>query len=219
MAFDAGLTEDLRRLGREHGATLYMTLLAAYAAVLARHSRQDDFAIGSPTAGRPHGELEPLVGMFVNLLTMRVDCGGDPTFVELLTRVREGTLDAYAHQDLPFEQLINELNHTRDVGRSALFQVAFAMQNYAAPARTSTSGLAVSPFGSVASATRFELELALFEGADGLWGSFTYNTDLFAAATVERFADQFRTLLHEIVADPHRPLHRLGGPARPNANS
>ncbi len=209
ITLDGGLVAALQRLAREHGATLYMTLLAAYAAVLARHARQDDFAVGSPHAGRTHPELEPLVGMFVNMLVTRIDAGGDPTFAQLLARIRESTLDGYAHQELAFEQLITELNMTRDVGRSALFQVAFALQNYTMPGRAAAGGLSVAPFGWRAVATRFELELALLEGADGLWGAFTYNTDLFTADTVGRIADGFQQLLAAVVADPHRPLSRL----------
>ncbi len=206
---DGALVEALQGLARSRGATLYMVLLTAFAAVLARNSRQDDFAVGTPSAGRNHPDLEPLIGMFINMLTMRVDAAGDPTFGTLLERVRERTLDAYAHQDLPFEQLITELNLVRDVGRSALFQVVFALQNYTSPGRASTSGISVSPFGSRAVATRFDLELALLEGADGLWGSFTYNTDLFEAATVERLRDQFTALLAGIVVNADRPLREL----------
>ncbi|MDI1464727.1 amino acid adenylation domain-containing protein [Catellatospora sp. KI3] len=213
ITLDGALVGALQRLAREHGATLYMTLLAAYAAVLARHARQDDFAIGSPQAGRTHPELEPLIGMFVNMLATRIDAAGDPTFAQLLARVREATLDGYAHQDLSFEQVITELNVVRDVGRSAVFQVVFALQNYTAPGRASASGLSVSPFGSRAVATRFDLELSLLEGADGLWGSFTYNTDLFTADTVARIADGFAQLLAAVVADPHRPLSRLSAVA------
>jgi amino acid adenylation domain-containing protein len=209
IALDGELVAALQRLAREHGATLYMTLLAAYAAVLARHARQDDFAIGSPQAGRTYTELEPLIGMFVNMLVTRIDAAGDPTFAQLLARVRDSTLDGYAHQDLPFEQLITELNMVRDVGRSALFQVAFALQNYTMPGRSAAGGLRVAPFGWRAVATRFDLELALLEGADGLWGAFTYNTDLFTADTVARIADGFQRLLTAVVADPDRPLRRL----------
>ncbi|MBV1856199.1 amino acid adenylation domain-containing protein [Catellatospora sp. NEAU-YM18] len=209
VTLDGELVGALQRLAREHGATLYMTLLAAYAAVLARHARADDFAVGSPQAGRTHPELEPLIGMFVNMLVTRIDAAGDPTFAQLLARVREATLDGYAHQDLSFEQLITELNVVRDVGRSAVFQVVFALQNYTSPGRASASGLSVSPFGSRAVAARFDLELSLLEGVDGLWGSFTYNTDLFTADTVARLADGFAQLLAAVVADPHRPLSRL----------
>ncbi len=217
IVLDAELSEALRRLAREHGATLYMTLMAAYAAVLARYAGQDDFAIGSPQAGRYHPELEPLIGMFVNMLVTRIDAAGDPTFAQLLARVRETTLDGYAHQELPFEELITELNVVRDVGRSALFQVAFALQNYTAPGKTAGKGLSVGPFGWRAVATRFDLELALFDDADGLWGAFTYNTDLFTAETVAGIADSFRQVLTTVVADPHQPLSRLlsaTGPAR-----
>ncbi|HZM75594.1 MAG TPA: amino acid adenylation domain-containing protein [Candidatus Limnocylindrales bacterium] len=215
ISIDAAMVTALRRLARAHDATLYMVILAAFAAVLARHSGQEDFAVGTPNAGRPLRELESLVGMFVNLLTMRVSLSGDPTFVALLERVRETTLDAYAHQGLPFEQLINELNLPRDPARSALFQVVLAMQNYSSPSSTDASRPSVSPFGSRTVATRFDLELVLFEGPQGLWGSFTYNSRLFAPATVSRFASHFFGLLREVVSDPGRPLSVLAelGPA------
>lgn len=209
ITLDADLTAGLQRLARAHGATLYMTLLAGYAAVLARYANQDDFAIGSPQAGRYHPELESLIGMFVNMLVTRIDASGDPTFAQLLARVREFTLDGYAHQEVPFEELITDLNLVRDVGRSALFQAAFALQNYTTPGHSADSDLSVAPFGWRAVATRFDLELALFEGAEGLWGAFTYNTDLFTAETVGRIADSFRQLLAAVVADPDRPLSKL----------
>ncbi|MFI5836678.1 amino acid adenylation domain-containing protein [Micromonospora sp. NPDC051300] len=209
VTVDGALVEELTRLGRAHGATLYMTLLTAFAAVLVRHSRCDDFAIGTPSAGRPAAELEPLIGMFVNMLTMRIDSSGAPTFAQLLARVRETTLDAYAHQDVPFEQIVTDLNLPRDVSRSALFQVVFALQNYAEPGRESTTGLRVAPFGARAVATRFDLELSLLQGPDGLWGSFTFNTALFDTDTVARLVEHFDALLRAAVTDPDRPLSHL----------
>ncbi len=132
---DRELVAALQRLAREHGATLFMTLLAAYAALLSRYAGQDDFAVGSPQAGRTHPELEPLVGMFVNMLVTRIDAGGDRPSPSCSPGSGTPRSTRYAHQDLPFEQLVSELNVARDVGRSALFQVVFALQNYAAPGR------------------------------------------------------------------------------------
>ncbi|MGY0234389.1 amino acid adenylation domain-containing protein [Longispora urticae] len=206
---DAALTEGVRDLGRAHGATLYMTLLAAWGALLGRYSGSTDFAVGTPVAGRSHREVEPLVGMFVNTLAVRCDLGGEPTFADLLGRARETALDAYAHQELPFEQLVTELRLPRDPARSPLFQVLFAVQNYADPGRTGTRGLAVSGYGWRAAATRFDLELYVAEEADGLSVSLTYNVDLFDAATVERMAGHLDRLLRLVVADPATPVADL----------
>ncbi|WP_328475563.1 amino acid adenylation domain-containing protein [Actinoplanes sp. NBC_00393] len=200
VRLDAATTAALRRLANQHGATAYMVVLAAYAAVLARYARQDDFAVGSPQAGRTHAELEPMIGMFVNMLITRVDTAGDPTFTELLGRIRETVLDGYAHQELPFEQLVTELDLPRDVGRSAIFQVALSMRTYTGPA--------LEPFVVEAVATRFDLELDLVAG-DEISGAFIYNRDLFAAETVERIAAAFTDLVREAVRDPDRPLSRL----------
>ncbi|GAB3981721.1 amino acid adenylation domain-containing protein [Plantactinospora veratri] len=220
---DAGSTAALRRLALEHGATLFMVVLAAYAAVLARYARQHDFAVGSPQAGRSHAELEPMIGMFVNMLVTRVDATGDPTFAELVARVRDTVLDGYAHQELPFEELVTELDLPRDVGRSPIFQVALSMRTPAAPPPASSPSpggaderLAVAPFVVEAVATRFDLELDLVAG-ETLSGAFVYRRDLFDAETVERIADTFVELVHEVARDPDRPLHRLltlGGAAR-----
>ena len=206
VTLDAALHGSLVRLGREHRATLYMVLLAAVQAVLARHSGQTDLAVGSPVAGRTQPELEPLIGMFVNMLTLRADLSGDPTFAGALARTRETCLDAYAHQEVPFEQLVNELKVTRDVTLSPLFQVLFALQNYAAYAGPAPDGLTVEDFALPAGSTRFDLEIYAYEAADGLALTFIYNVDLFDAATVERFARHLRTFLAAVVATPDRPV-------------
>ena len=207
---DAESTAALQRLALAHGATLYMVVLAAYAAVLARYARQDDFAVGSPQAARTHAELEPMIGMFVAMLITRVDTGGDPTFTELITRIRDTTLDAYAHQELPFEQLVAELDVARDLSRSTIFQVALAMRTYAGSSSVSQgpAGLTVTPFVVEAVATRFDLELDLAAG-DGLSGAFIYNRDLFTGATIERIAATFTDFVRAIARDPDRPLSRL----------
>ncbi|GIG60039.1 hypothetical protein Lfu02_44110 [Longispora fulva] len=207
---DADLTVALRELGRAHGATLYMTLLAAWGALLGRYAGCTDLAVGTPVAGRSHRELEPLVGMFVNTLTMRCDLAGEPDFVALLGRARETALDAFAHQGLPFERLVSALRLPRDPARSPLFQVLFAVQNYADPGRPAApGGLAVSGHGWRAVATRVDLELYVAEEAEGLAVSLTYNVDLFDPATVERMAGHFDRLLRLVVADPTAPVARL----------
>ncbi|GLH96807.1 non-ribosomal peptide synthetase/MFS transporter [Phytohabitans aurantiacus] len=212
VRLDGETAQALKRLALAHGATLYMVVLAAYAAVLARFARQEDFAIGSPQAGRTHAELEPMVGMFVDMLINRIDTAGDPTFTELVRRVRDTTVDGYAHQELPFEELVAALDVPRDLGRSAVFQAALSMRTYASQALG--TALRVEPFVVEAVATRFDLELDLVDG-DGLAGAFIYNRDLFTGETVRRIADTFVDFAREAARDPDRPLSRLliaGGP-------
>ncbi|MEU7991084.1 MFS transporter [Streptosporangium canum] len=208
LALDPGLGEAITELGAAHGATPYMTLLAAFQVLLGRYCGQDDFAVGSPVSGRDLPELERVVGVFVNSLPMRADLSGDPTFTELLARVRETALDAYAHQELPFDRLVNELAVERDVSRSPVFQVMFALQNYRAkPLRT--PGLTMSAFPVETSASRFDLALYLFETPEGLRGNLTYSTALFHPDTIERMAACFETLLRSIVADPGARISEL----------
>ncbi|MFI6586306.1 amino acid adenylation domain-containing protein [Embleya sp. NPDC050493] len=208
FTLDAELAAAIVELGRAHGATTYMTLLAAWQAVLSRHGGQSDFAVGSPIAGRPHPDLEPMIGMFVNMLAMRAPLAGDPTFAELLGRVRESSLDAYAHQDLPFDQVVRDQNVTRDVSRTPLFQVTFALQNYGRGER-GFAGLGHEWFSGDSRVTRFDLSLFVFEAAAGMHGLLTYNTDLFDASTVARLVGHLTTLLRAVVADPHTSLSRI----------
>ncbi|MET8156123.1 MFS transporter [Sphaerisporangium sp. NPDC005289] len=206
----AELTGTLARLGREHRATPYMTVLAALGALLGRYAGATDVAVGSPVAGRRLPELDGVIGCFVNMLTMRVDLSGDPSFGELLDRVRDMSVDAFAHQDLPFEQLVAELDLPRDVSRSPLFGVIFAMQNYRTGAVRPPGGLSVADFPVDAWATRYDLELYLADDSEGgLSGLLVYNTDLFEAATVERLAGHLRTLLERVAARPELPLSRV----------
>ncbi|WP_084258836.1 non-ribosomal peptide synthetase/MFS transporter [Microtetraspora malaysiensis] len=201
LELDRELCDALAELGRAHGATPYMTLLAAFQVLLSRLSGQRDFAVGSPVSGRELPELERVVGLFVNSLPMRADLSGDPTFIELLARVRETALDAYAHQDLPFDRLVGELGVERDVSRSPVFQVLFALQNYrSAPLRT--QGLAMSAYPIEMSVSRFDLALYLMETGDGLHGTITYRTELFTPETIRRTAACFERLLRSIVSAP-----------------
>ncbi|MCW6004194.1 amino acid adenylation domain-containing protein [Micromonospora sp. CPCC 205371] len=220
VRLDGETTAALKRLALAHGATLYMVVLAAYAAVLARYAREDDFAVGAPQAGRPPAELGPKVGMFVDMLITRVDTAGDPTFSELVRRIRDTTLDGYAHQELPFEELVAELDVPRDLGRSAVFQVALSMRTYAN--QNPSTALRVRPFVVDAVATRFDLELDLVDG-DGLAGAFIFNRDLFTGETVRRIAGTFVEFAREAARDPDRPLSRLltvtGPPASWNATA
>ncbi|MEU8271109.1 amino acid adenylation domain-containing protein [Sphaerisporangium sp. NPDC049002] len=203
---DADLASAVARLGDAYGATPYMTLLAAFEALLARHSGSADFAVGSPISGRGLPELEAAVGVFVNTLPMRADLSGDPLFTELLGRCRETALDAYSHQELPFDQMVNELAIERDVSRSPVFQVLFALQNYRGKdgrAPEPPPGFSMTGFPFDTTIARFDLALYLTETPDGgLWGNFTFNTSLFLPETVERMAGHFESLLRSVVAAP-----------------
>ncbi|MFC8850560.1 MULTISPECIES: amino acid adenylation domain-containing protein [unclassified Micromonospora] len=213
---DAALTDGLRRLGRAHRATLYMTLLTGLQAVLFRYSGQRDFAIGSPVAGRVVPELENLIGLFVNTLALRADlsptgAGADspaaePSFAALLRRTRGTVVRALAHQEIPFERLVRELNVPRDVSRSPVFQVLFTLQNYARSGGRWPAGLSGESLGADAATARFDLSLYVSETADGLRGMFVYNSDLFDADTVARLAASLDALLRAAVARPDLPV-------------
>ena len=204
----AAVTEGLRKIGRRSGSTMAMVLLGAWQALLARYSGQRDIAVGSPIAGRTHRELEPLIGFFVNTLVMRADLSGDPDFEEILRRVREASLLAYEHQDLPFEEIVAELNPQRDQSRHPLFQVLFTMPN--APRDVHPlDQLEIEAVHLPTSQTRFDLELHCVERDRGLGGKLIYNVDLFDASTVQRMVGHFVRLLESVVAEPRTPLSRL----------
>ncbi|MFQ5624813.1 MAG: condensation domain-containing protein, partial [Paracoccaceae bacterium] len=197
----ATVTEALKDLGRAHGCTLFMVLLAAFDAVLARCSGQADIVVGTPVAGRGRTELEGLIGFFVNTLVLRVDLGGDPGFDTLLARVRRVALDAYAHQDVPFEKLVDDLRPERDPGRTPVFQVMFNLHNE--PARApDLSGLEVETVGVDRRTAKFDLAVSLQEFEQGLFTHFEYNTDLFDRETVEYWSGYLERVLEAVVADP-----------------
>ncbi len=202
------LSEALAALGRRHEATLFMTLAAALSALLQRYTGQTDLSLGTPIAGRQRAETEALIGFFVNTLILRVDADGDPTFAELLGRVRAAALGAYAHQDLPFEMLVDALKLERDLSRTPLAQVMFVLQN--APAATlEAPGLRVTPLETDTGTAKFDLTLMLEAAPDGLRGWWNYNTDLFDAAAIERLLAHFQNLLAGAVADPGTRLSAL----------
>jgi amino acid adenylation domain-containing protein len=205
-----GLSDALLTLGRREGATPFMVLLAAFQALLHRYTGQDDVAVGSPIANRNRAELEPLIGYFVNMLALRTDLSGDPTFLALLGRVREVALGAFEHQDLPLEILVETLQPERDPSRTPLFQAMFVLQNNRMPdvARQDLTLTPLAPSEGTGTA-KFDLSLGMEETPDGLAGSFEYNSDLFDAATIERMIGHFRVLLESIAADPARPISRL----------
>lgn len=201
------LVERLNELGHSEGATLFMTLMAALLILLHRYTGQEDIILGTAVAGRNHAEIEKLIGFFVNTLVLRTDLSGNPTFRELLGRVREVALGAYEHPDVPFEKLVEELQPERDLSRHPFFQVMVNFQN--APAETPASrGLKITPL-DIGNQTRFDLELHLWAEPDGLLGNFIYNTDLFEQSTIARMLRHFETLLQGIAANPEARLSEL----------
>ncbi len=207
--FEADFTARLQALSHATGTTLFMTLLAGYAALLSRYSNQDDVVIGCPIANRNRSEIESLVGFFVNILPLRTELSGTPSVAELLERVRQSSLDAFAHQDIPFEKLVEELQPTRNLSYSPLFQAAFIFQNIPMDSFT-LPGLTVAIEDFKSSEAQFDLYLAMYETADGaLEGSLEYRTALFEAATISRLAEHFRLLLQAMAATPEQKVADL----------
>ena len=206
------LGEQTRTLGRLGGATLFMTTLAIFQALLARRCRQEDFCLGTPIAGRTRVEVEGLIGFFVNTLVLRCDVSGQPGFLALLRRVREVTLEAQTHQELPFEKLVEELDPVRSLSHSPLFQAMFSIHEARGDAReTDAAALARWP-GSAEAGTgtaKFDLAMAVREVPDGLVAALEYSTDLFDSTTALRLLEQFRNLLSAVVAEPERPVTEL----------
>jgi amino acid adenylation domain-containing protein len=203
LSIPASLTESLRELSLRHGTTLFMILLTAFAAVLQRASGQDDLVIGTPVAGRDRTEVEDLIGLFVNVLPLRLDLSGSPAWSDRLARVRATVLEAFEHQGLPFEKLVQALQPKRDLGRAALRQVGFSFQDARQPA--GLPGVSVRPVPVDPGVSR--LDLTLFLGPqespeeNGLGGFFEYSTDLFNPATASRLADAFRQALEDLATD------------------
>ncbi|HEU4880686.1 MAG TPA: condensation domain-containing protein, partial [Longimicrobium sp.] len=202
------LVERLQALGRREGATLYMTLLGAFQVLLGRYGAGEDVVVGSPIAGRTRREVEELIGFFVNTLVLRTDLSGDPSFREVLGRVREATLGAYAHQDVPFEKLVAELQPERSLSHSPLFQVMFALQNAEGGGRA-LPGLEVSGVGAGMESARFDLSLTLVASPEGLRGALNYSTDLFERGTIDRMLGHLARVLEQVAADADVRLSRL----------
>jgi amino acid adenylation domain-containing protein len=198
----------LKALSRQESATLFMTLLAAFKVLLNCYTRQDDLVIGTPVANRNRLEIEGLIGFFVNALVLRTDLSGDPTFRELVRRVRKVCVDAYVHQDLPFERLVEELHIERDLSRNPLFQVMFVLQNASVHA-VELPGLTLNPVITDGGTSHFDLTLHIVDTDQGLLATAAYNTDLFDADTMTRMVAHFQTLLEAIVKDPDRHLSDL----------
>jgi amino acid adenylation domain-containing protein len=204
------LSGALLALSRREGVTPFMTLLAAFQTLLHRYTGQDDITVGSPIANRNRAETEGLIGYFVNMLALRIDLSGDPTFCALLGRVRDVALGAFEHQDLPLEILVETLQPERDVSRTPLFQVMFVLQNNRMPDldRQELTLTPLAPDEGTGTA-KFDLTLALHETPQGFAGAIEYNTDLFDTATIERMFGHFRSLLESVAADPERRISRL----------
>ncbi len=202
------LSREVKMLSRREGVTLFMTLLAAFDVLLHSQSAQDDIPVGTAIANRTRIETERLIGFFVNMLVLRTDLSGDPTFRELLQRVREVTLGAYSHQDVPLAKLVGELQVKRDVSRNPLFQVVFLLQN-ASTQTLELPGLKLSPFEFQVTTAPFDMVLSLTEMGDHLRGLVTYNTALFDEQTIERLLNDYENMLERVVADPNQPLSSL----------
>ncbi len=202
------LMDALQELARREGATLFMMLLAAYQTLLHRYTDQCDLVVGSPIAGRTRLETEGLIGFFVNTLALRADLSANPSFLELLRRVREVALGAYAHQDIPFERLVEELAPQRDLSRAPIVQVSLVLQDSRRPI-LELHGLTVDPMDVHNGTSKFDLSLTLVPGAAGTQASVEYSTDLFDAATMTRLLGHFRTLLEGVVADPAQRISDL----------
>jgi amino acid adenylation domain-containing protein len=202
------LSNSLKELSRREGVTLYMTLLAAFQALLYRYTGQADVIVGSPIAGRNRPEVRGLIGFFVNTLVMRTELSGNSAFGELLKQVRGVALDAYEHQDIPFEKLVEELQPERNPSHHPLFQVMFVLQN-APQEALSLPGLTVNRLPVDIGTAKFDLTLTLTETEESLNGSLEYNPDLFDASTIERMVGHFQTLLAGIVVDLETPVSQL----------
>jgi amino acid adenylation domain-containing protein len=199
---------QLRRIGKDAGASLFMTLLAAFSVLLSRHAGQEDVCIGTPVAGRSHSDVEPLVGFFVNMLPLRIDLSGRPTYTELLRRVRVRTLEALAHEEMPFDRLVAELQPQRNLSATPFFQVMFVLQN-TPPAELVLPGLTLRPFEIPRGSTAFDLSLSMQEQAGGIEGMLEYSRDLFDPESAGRLVDQFRVLLAAIAKSPDTPVAEL----------
>jgi non-ribosomal peptide synthetase component F len=195
-------------LSRREGVTLFMTLFATFLILLQRYTGQEDVVVGTSIANRNQIETESMLGCFFNQLALRVNLSGNPSFRELLRQVRGLTLDAYTHQDVPFEKLLEILKPERNPGYFPLFQVMFIVQNVPGAA-LEIPGLKISPVEAQTAITRVDLALVMEEGAEGLKGMFQYNTDLFDASTIERFKEHLQAMLEDVVKNPDKELQRI----------
>jgi amino acid adenylation domain-containing protein len=208
LALPKPLSQKLKVLSQRWGVTLFMTLLAAFQTLLYRYTGHSNICVGTPIANRNRSEIEGLIGFFVNTLVLHTDLSGNPSFPELLGRVRQVALGAYAHQDLPFEQLVEVLQPDRSLSHQPLFQVMFVVHD-ALMTTLELSGVTLSSLEMDSETAKFDLTLSIADGEQGLMGSLEYNTDLFETATITRMLGHFQTLLEGIVANPEQRLSDL----------
>ncbi|WP_414568360.1 amino acid adenylation domain-containing protein [Nostoc sp. CCY 9925] len=208
LVFSQTLTTKLKNLSRQQGVTVFMTLLAAFKTLLYRYTGQSDILVGSPIASRNRAEIQSLIGFFVNVLVMRTDLSGDLSFEDLLARVKSTALEAYTHQDLPFEKLVEELKPSRDLSYNPLFQVMFVLQNVPKP-NLSLSDVSITYEEGYNGTSKFDLTVFMEDSEGGLIATCEYNTHLFNADTINRMLGHFETLLESIVSDSKQHLKDL----------
>ena len=206
--FPEGIMPALEQLTQEENATIFMVLLAAFQTLLARYTQQEDIVVGSPIANRNRTEIEGLIGFFVNMLVLRTDTSGNPSFRDLLSRVRNTTLGAYAHQDIPFEKLVEEKQLARDMSYSPLFQVTFVLQNLPSQ-RASLPGLTLTALEAPSTTAKYDLSLGITQTVTGFLVNWEYSTALFDESTIVRLAAHFNHLLQQIAANPDLPISQL----------
>ncbi|HDY89131.1 MAG TPA: amino acid adenylation domain-containing protein, partial [bacterium] len=200
------LSQELQSIGQKEGCTFFMTVLAAFQVLLHRYSGAEELIVGTPIANRSISEIEQLIGNFINMIALRTDLSGNPTFIELLHRVNEVTLNAFSNQDLPFEKFIENLHFKRDQSRNPIFQV---MLQVSPRITTQLGGLAISSFQFNTQFAQLDLSVHLYEHEDGYRGRFEYDTDLFNVDTIERMSLHFQQLLTGIVSNPHQKISKL----------
>lgn len=205
---DDTVAAALRRLSNRHNATMFMTLLSGFVALLHRYTGQEDIAIGCPVANRTRRELEDLIGFFVNTLVLRVDLSGEATFDELVDAVRRVSLDAFDHQDVPFEQLVNELHPQRDLSRNPLFQTIFQLRTDDSPGAVAQAPGGFAEIDIERAAVKFDLRLDMIEGPNGLHGVVEFSTDLFDVDRIQRLIDHFLMMLTEMATHPNQAISK-----------
>ncbi|MCG8535827.1 MAG: amino acid adenylation domain-containing protein, partial [Pseudomonadales bacterium] len=206
---DGQLTAKLKRLSQHSGASLYMTTLAAYIVLLSKYSHQDDISVGSPIANRNHEDIEPLIGFFVNTLVMRASVDPSASFESLLKQIQTNTLQAYSHQDVPFEKLVDELVTERDMLHAPLFQVLFSLQNVPVDTDFTLPGLKLSGISNHNVVSKFDLEFSLMEQGGIIKAEVVYRTELFSKRYVERLIDHYLMLLNAVTEDATQPINQL----------
>ena len=206
LALSPELSQQLKALSQQHGTTMFMLLLAAFQTLLHRYTNEDDVVVGTTIANRERSELEPLIGFFVNMVALRTDCSGNPSFLTLLDQVRKTTLQAYAHQTAPFEELVRALRPKRNLGYLPLFQAVFSFHNQPTLTEMELSGLTLSVPRREVTTSQIDLLLDMFESNDGLQGAVQYNADLFDRRTILQLMAHFENLLAAVATDPEQRL-------------